>query len=242
MVVQAAVDPAPAAFTPMATTSKAGSAVQAHRTSTPPPAQRAAQQLERLLAEDTAGTPPQRVVAGSVTLTPAQGTSSADRTGHTPRRGRVHGSDEPRQELPGERQLRMAVAVQADYALQRMADLQSEVVQINSATDLLRHERQQKMETFMDEFSTQIDEAIRAYQSLRDAYVAAVDDSLQRGVHPVTSPNPSGPPSVASSGARTAHTQSPQSGAAFFQLVHSTLQHPAVVSAIAEAYELNSQQ
>ncbi len=55
----------------------------------------------------------------------------------------------------------MAVAVQADKAFERTVSLQNQVMQINSST-LRTHERQERLETFVDEFTSQIAVAVQA--------------------------------------------------------------------------------
>ena len=104
-----------------------------------------------------------------------------------------------------------------------MLSLQNEVMQVNSNNRMRAHERQRRTETFVDEFTTQIEVALQAMKNLRDACVAVTEEAPQggppsKGVLPQVTPNPSGPPSVALSGAGTAQTESPPTGATILRL------------------------
>ncbi len=68
------------------------------------------------------------------------------------------------------------VALQADDAYEHMLSMQNEVVQINSASATLAHERQRRIEIFVEEFTTQIAVALRALKDLQEAYMAVIED------------------------------------------------------------------
>ncbi len=139
----------------------------------------------------------------------------------------------------------MAVALQADDAWKEMVILQNEVQQIITPSTMLLHERQQRLENFVDGFSAAIGPVVQAFRSLREAYVSVVPELSQaptQGVHPQVTPNPSGPPSVASSGGRTAQSLTPPPGTSLAQLLQSAMSDPNVVSNLAEVLEASLQQ